>query len=137
MATTTTGEDSLASSNDYFLSTTDFMVDGVNMIPSEDIPMQFATPDYFETNPQIVKAEMAFFATPHTIDYSESVYENLKDIEEVCAVDFAAMCAPTTAEPEAFGMSNNEGSLMMSFMAGKISNLYDIKDDRYIRRMIF
>ena len=39
-----------------------------------------------------MKAEVGFFQTPHSNDYSEVVYGTLKNIEGTCALDYASLC---------------------------------------------
>lgn len=68
------------------ISSTDVISDG--NLPSK--------PDFLETNAEIVKAELSFYATPHTADYGEAVYYTLKNIETTCSNDYAKFCSLPT-----------------------------------------
>ena len=77
-------------------------------------PSGVAPSDNLESNPDIVKAELSFYKTPHIRDYEEAVYSTLKSIELTCAVDFASMCdvsvdtAQPAIDPISFGLSNRK-----------------------------
>jgi hypothetical protein len=64
-----------------------------DVIPDEIIHSQ---PDDFEANAEIIKAELSFYATPHTADYKEAVYYTLKNIETTCSNDYAKFCSLPT-----------------------------------------
>jgi hypothetical protein len=64
-----------------------------DVIPDEIVPSQ---PDDLEPNAEIVKAELSFYATPHTADYKEAVYFTLKNIETTCANDYVKFCSLPT-----------------------------------------
>lgn len=54
-------------------------------------------PDIYETNPDIIKAELSFYTTPHSADYGQAVYYTLKNIETTCAYDYTKFCSvPST-----------------------------------------
>jgi len=82
----------------------------------EELPPQFNAPDLFEEDPEIVKAEVGFFQTPHSNDYSEVVYGTLKNIEGTCALDYASLCV-SKSSPSLGSMS----SMSMSGPGGVIS----------------
>ena len=50
------------------------------------------SPDKIEMNPDILKAELAFYASPRTEAYENAVYSTLKNIELTCANDFTTFC---------------------------------------------
>lgn len=68
-------------------------ISSTDVISDENLPSQ---PDYLETNAEVVKAELSFYATPHTADYGEAVYDTLKNIESTCANDYAKFCSLPT-----------------------------------------
>lgn len=73
-----------------------------------ELPPQFNAPDLFEEDPEIVKAEVGFFQTPHSNDYSEVVYGTLKNIEGTCALDYASLCV-SKSSPSLASMSSMSG----------------------------
>ena len=54
---------------------------------SRDVP-----PDESEINPDILKAELAFYSSRRTEAYRDRVYSTLKNIEETCEIDFTTFC---------------------------------------------
>ena len=63
-----------------------------------------------------MKAEVGFFQTPHSNDYSEVVYGTLKNIEGTCALDYASLCT-SKSSPSLGSM----GSMSMSGPGAVIS----------------
>ena len=90
--------DSLPASSDYE-SSSYVPLPNVDVTSDEAFPFQLDPPDAFESNPEIVKAELSFYSTPHTEDFGESVYSTLKAIEQNCAVDYVTMCAAPAVDP--------------------------------------
>jgi hypothetical protein len=83
--------------------------------PSDtDGDVEYPDLDVNEINPDIVKAEMSFYSTPHTEDYRPVVYKTLKNIEKTCAADFTTLCAPSNSIAGAYGMTSDEAVAMMA-----------------------
>lgn len=103
------------------------------MDPSDIPEEEFTTSDYYETNPQILKAELSFYSTPHTKDYEEAVYGTLKNIEMTCVDDYSTICAPTI-EPSSDMISN--GALVMDvpdFLSAMGINMFS-SDESFSRK---
>ena len=67
-----------------------------------------------------MKAEVGFFQTPHSNDYSEVVYGTLKNIEGTCALDYASLCVSKASS--SLGSMN---SMSMSSGPGAVISLPD------------
>ena len=92
------------------------------LVTDVPFPSEIVSPDYYEINPEIVKAELSFYSTPRTEDYGEAVYGTLKKIEMTCAASYANMCAPA---PTIDMMSWFARSMMMADTAS--SRVADFK----------
>ena len=63
-----------------------------------------------ESNLEILKAELSFFASPLIKDFESDVHSTLKNIELTCAVDFTTLCDPSPMNTFSF-KSQSRGSL--------------------------
>ena len=66
---------------------------------SSDIKIQYGynIPDEYETNTNLLRAELMTLAIPESIQFSDEVYGGLKDIEYSCSVDYQNFCTEETA----------------------------------------
>lgn len=58
-------------------------------------------PDGMEKDPEIIRAELLFYYTPESEQYSERVYQSLVHVEEQCSIDYKRFC-------NAFGPTEND-----------------------------
>ena len=72
--------------------------------PSENILM-----DLFETDPNMVKAELDFFSTPHTYEYRDLAYGAIKNIQETCTYDFKSYCTSQSKKSLQSKKTSNTG----------------------------
>jgi hypothetical protein len=53
----------------------------------------YNVPDGFESDPEVIRAELLFYNTPTLEAYSEDVYKSLLNIQEQCEVDYQKYCS--------------------------------------------
>jgi len=86
---------------------------------SNDGPV--APRDFFERNPDLIKAEMDLLSTPHSAEYRDKAYQAITNIGGQCSADYYANCAQQDGVL-VFDMDN----FLVDFFANRRRNLAEV-----------